>query len=81
MSWSGSQRRWISRTAVLLALAGALCQGVMVVAGYMTGLVDRLMALSAVVAATFILAVLAGVLSKKTDISHSGCCPSPRTPA
>jgi hypothetical protein len=64
MPWSRSPRRCISCTAVLLALAGALCQGAMVVAGYMTGLVDRLAAVAAAVTAVFILTTLPHSLKK-----------------
>jgi hypothetical protein len=65
MSRSASRRRRSCCVAVLLAFTGALCQGGMVAAGYMTGLVDRLAAVSAVVAAVFILAALAVLAQKK----------------
>jgi hypothetical protein len=64
MPWCRSGRRCISCTAVLLAFAGALCQGALVVAGYMTKLVDRLVAVATAVAAVFILAVLTGLPQK-----------------
>jgi len=79
MPWSRSRRRCISRAAVLVAFASALCQGVMVIAGYTTGLVDRLAAVVAAVVAAFILAILLHSL-KKTDSSHSSVPSSPLTP-
>jgi hypothetical protein len=67
MPRSRRQLRRASRMQLFIALGAGLGQGIAVVTGYVTGMEDRILAVSVLIVVTSVITVVPGVITSKKN--------------